>query len=87
MLRMFVFFSLSPFLEKALPLPGGTDKCAPVGMLEDEAMLSIYNVLRVPDTHVRDCSMLMRRCTKLLKMKWADLMCRPAWKVIWSVCD
>lgn len=21
-----------------------------------------------------------------LKMKWADLMCRPAWKVIWSVC-
>lgn len=86
MLRMFVFFFLSPFLEKALPLPGGTDKCAAVGMLEDEAMLSIYNVLRVPDTHVRDCSMLSRRCTKLLKMKWADLMCRPAWKVIWREC-
>ncbi|ROI15763.1 Arginine-glutamic acid dipeptide repeats protein [Anabarilius grahami] len=66
--------------QKALPLPGGTDKCAAVGMLEDETMLSIYNVLRVPDTHVRDCSMLSRRCTKLLKMKWADLMCRPAWK-------
>jgi len=40
-------------LEKALPLTGVTDKCVPVGMLEDEAVLSIYNVLRVPDTHVR----------------------------------
>lgn len=53
MLRMLVFFFLSPFLEEALPLTGDTDKCVPAGMLEDEAMLSIYNVLRVPDTRPR----------------------------------
>ncbi|KAL0158282.1 hypothetical protein M9458_046358, partial [Cirrhinus mrigala] len=67
-----------------LPLPGGADKCAPVGILQDEAMLSIYNVLRALDTHMSDadpcCLGDAQNSSLPLKMKWADLMCRPAWK-------